>query len=234
MATRERTEIDTRWTWNLEDIYPGWDAWDEARAALSRGVDEYATLQGSLAGGADALLRAFQRSDTLGQVAYKVWYFVSLRYDEDQRDNSVNARKQQVQELLARWQQAASWFNPELLRIPLETVRGWMDALPDLAVYRFAIEDLYRQQEHVLDEQGEHLLSLASRLAGVPYDSYAALSTSDVTFPTVTLSDGSDVTVSYAQYRAIIATRRDQDDRRKAVEALYGTSAGALTTYATL
>jgi oligoendopeptidase F len=234
MATRERTAIEDRWKWNLADIYPDWEAWDAARAALGKGIDEYATLQGSLAAGADALLRAFQLSDTLGQIAYKVWYFVSLRYDEDQRDNAVNGRKQQVQELLARWQQAASWFNPELLRIPLETVRGWMDALPDLAVYRFAIEDLYRQQEHVLDEQGEHLLSLASRLAGLPYDSYAALSTSDVTFPTVTLTDGSDVTVSYAQYRAIIATRRVQDDRRAAFEALYGTYANALNTYATL
>lgn len=234
MATRERGQIEERWKWNLADIFPGWDQWDEAREALAKGVDEYATLQGTLATGPDALLRAFQLSDTLGQIAYKVWYFVSLRYDEDQRDNAVNARKQQVQELLARWQQAASWFNPELLRLPIDTARAWMDAHSDLAVYRFAIEDLYRQQEHVLDEQGEHLLSLASRLAGVPYDSYSALSTSDVRFPSVTLSDGSDVTVSYAQYRAIIATRRDQSDRRKAFEALYGTYEAALNTYATL
>ena len=103
MATRERGEIEERWKWNLADIYPGWEAWDAARAELGRGVDEYATLQGTLSQGADALLRAFQLSDTLGQIAYKVWYFVSLRYDEDQRDNAVNARKQQVQELLARW-----------------------------------------------------------------------------------------------------------------------------------
>ncbi|MDQ3170101.1 MAG: oligoendopeptidase F family protein, partial [Acidobacteriota bacterium] len=234
MATRTRDQIEDRWKWNLHDIFPNWEAWDAARAELAVGVDDYATLQGTLASGPDALLRAFQLSDALGQIAYKVWYFVSLRYDEDQRDNAVNARKQQVQELLARWQQAASWFNPELLRVPLETVRGWMDAHPDLAVYRFAIEDLYRQQEHVLDEQGEHLLSLASRLAGVPYESYAALSTSDVKFPTITLSDGEDVTVSYAQYRAIIATRREQDDRRKAFEALYGTYEASLNTYATL
>jgi oligoendopeptidase F len=234
MATRERTEIEEQWKWNLTDIFPDWDAWDGARATLSAGIDDYATLQGTLSNGASALLHAFQQSDTLGQIAYKVWYFVSLRYDEDQRDNTVNARRQQVQELLARWQQAASWFNPELLRVPLETVRTWMSASPELAVYRFAIEDLYRQQEHVLDEQGEHLLSLASRLAGVPYDSYAALSTSDVTYPTITLSDGESVTVSYAQYRAIIATRRNQDDRRKAFEGLYGTYATSLNTYATL
>ena len=40
-----------------------------------------------------------------------------------------------------------------------------MDREPALDVYRFAIENLYRQQEHVLDEAGERLMSLASRLA---------------------------------------------------------------------
>ena len=37
-----------------------------------------------------------------------------------------------------------------------------MAANDGLAVYRFAIERVYHQQEHVLDEKGEHLLSLAS------------------------------------------------------------------------
>ena len=43
-----------------------------------------------------------------------------------------------------------------------------MDAVEALRLYRFAIEDLYRQQEHVLDEAGERLMSLASRLSSAP------------------------------------------------------------------
>ena len=95
--------------------------------------------------------------DEMGALSYRVWYYASLQYDEDQRNNDINARRQQVQILFAKQQQASSWFNPELLAIPLETVRGWMDANTDLAVYRFAIESLFHEQEHVLDEQGERL-----------------------------------------------------------------------------
>jgi len=113
-------------------------------------------------------------AEELGQLAYRVWYFPSLQYDEDQRDNTINARRQRVQILFAKWKQAESWFSPELLRIPLDTVRGWMDASPALPVYRFAIENLYRQQEHVLDDAGERLMSLASRLASSPNDAYWA------------------------------------------------------------
>ena len=234
VRSRVRAEIPDSCKWNLNDIFDSWDAWQAAYTTLDQGIDRYAGLKGTLANGPDSLLKALRLSEELGQLAYKVWYFPSLLYDTDQRDNTVNAKRQQVQILFARWKQAESWFNPELLQIPLETVRGWMGANPDLAVYRFAIEDLYRQQEHVLDEAGEHLMSLSSRLAASPNESYWALSTADARFPSVTLSNGETVTVSYGQYRAILATRREQADREKAFTALHETYKTNLNTYATL
>jgi oligoendopeptidase F len=232
--SRKREDIGDRYKWNLTDIFPDWDAWDAGYKRLEAGIERYAGLKGTLAGGADRLLAAFRLSEELGQLAYRVWYFPSLRYDEDQRDNGVNAKRQQVQILFARWKQAESWFNPELLQIPLATVREWMNGSEPLRLYRFAIEDLYRQQEHVLDEAGERLMSLSSRLASSPNDSYWALSTADAKFQTVRLSTGEEVTVSYGQYRAILATRRDQSDRAAAFRALHETYQNSLNTYATL
>jgi oligoendopeptidase F len=232
--TRRRDDIPDRYKWNLDDIFTTWEEWKGAYDKLEAGIDRYAALKGTLSGGPDRLLEAFRLSEELGQLAYRVWYFPSLKYDEDQRDNTVNAQRQQVQILFARWKQAESWFNPELLQIPLETVRGWMDTSEPLRLYRFAIEDLYRQQEHVLDEAGERLMSLSSRLAAAPNEAYWALSTADAKFPTIRLSTGEDVTVSYGQYRAILATRREQADRAAAFEALHSVYQASLNTYATL
>src|SRR5687767_4295577 len=234
LRSRNRPEIPERFKWNVSDIFPDWGAWEAGYKALEAGVERYATLKGTLASGPAPLLEAFKLSEELGQLAYRVWYYPSLQYDEDQRDNTVNARRQQVQILFARWKQAESWFNPELLQIPLETVRQWMDRTEALSLYRFAIEDLYRQQEHVLDESGERLMSLASRLASAPNDAYWALSTADAKFPTITLSNGEAVTVSYGQYRAILATRREQSDRALAFEALHNSYQTSLNTYAAL
>lgn len=232
--SRNRAEIAPEFTWNLTDIFPNWEAWDVARKTLEQKIDDYAALKGVLAEGGHRLLSAFRLNDELGRLAYTVYFYPSLKYDEDQRDNAINARRQQVQALMARWQEATAWFNPELLGIPLATVRGWMDADPALAVYRFAIEEVYRLQEHVLDEAGERLLSLSSRLSGSPNDTYGALSTSDAKFPEVELSTGEKVTVSYGQYRAVLAMNRNQADRRTAFLGHYGTYAASLNTYASL
>ncbi len=232
--SRNRAEIAEQYKWNLDDIYPDWQTWEGAYRTLESGIERYSALKGTLASGPARLLEAYQISDELGQLAYRVWYYPSLQYDEDQRDNAVNAKRQQVQILFARLAQAQSWFNPELLQIPLDTVRGWIESTDALKLYRFAIEDLYRQQEHVLDEAGERLMSLSSRLSAAPNEAYWSLSTADAKFPTVTLSTGEEVTVSYGQYRAILATRHEQSDREKAFRALYGTYQSTVNTYATL
>ncbi len=232
--SRRREEIPERFKWNLADIFTAWADWDAAYRTIEAGIDRYAALKGTLASGPERLLEAFRLSEELEQLAYRVWYFPSLLYDQDQRDNVVNAKRQQVQILFARLQQASSWFSPELLKIPLDTVRAWMDRVEPLRLYRFAIENLYRQQEHVLDEAGEQLMSLSSRLASAPNDAYWALSTADAKFPTITLSNGEQVTVSYGQYRAILATRREQADREAAFTALHEIYQASINTYATL
>jgi len=229
-----RDAIPARYTWDLSAICADWNAWQQSYATLDAAITAFTKLQGTLASGADALLTAFAAMDEMGALSYRVWYYASLHYDEDQRNNEINARRQQVQILFARQQQAGSWFNPELLAIPLDTIRGWMDGNEALAVYRFAIESLFHEQEHVLDEKGERLLSYSGRFNSVPYDSYSALTTADMKFPSITLSTGEQVTLTYGQYRALLETNRRQDDRAAAYRAFHQVYADSQNTYASL
>jgi oligoendopeptidase F len=229
-----RAAVDPKYTWDLSAIFSDWPAWEAGFRDLDQGIAAFSQFEGTLAQGPARLLDSLRERDRIGQLSYRVWYYPNLQYDQDQRDNTINAKRQQVQLLLARWSQAESWYAPELLRIPLDTVRQWLAASSDLAIYRFYLEDLFRQQMHVLDESGERLLSLSSRLGTVPHDAYAALSTADAQFPTITLSSGESVQVSYGQYRKLLATCRSQLDRRKAYEALYDTYGMSLNTYAAL
>src|SRR5580704_9005046 len=159
-ALRDRADIPGRFKWNLTHIFTDWAAWQAAYDELDLKIGAFAALQGTFAGGPERLLAALRLRDEIGLLEYRVWYFATLWYDQDQRDNQINAKRQQVQILFAKAAQASAWFDPELLTIPLARVQEWMAQNRDLDVYRFALEDLYRQQEYVLDDKGEHLLSL--------------------------------------------------------------------------
>ncbi|MDA1183516.1 MAG: oligoendopeptidase F [Acidobacteria bacterium] len=229
-----RDAVPARYRWDLSAICRDWDDWSDAYRDLQSKIEAFAALRGTLALGVDHLLAAFRAMDAMGGLSYRVWYFASLHYDQDQRDNAIDAKRQEVQILFARQQQAGSWFNPELLAIPIETVREWIDANAELAVYRFAIESLFHEQEHVLDERGERLMSFAGRFNSVPHDSYAALTTADAKFPSITLEGGEQVTLSYGQYRVLLETNRRQEDRATAYRAFHRTYADNQNTYAAL
>ena len=105
-----REALDQKYTWDLTSIFRSWDEWEQAFSELDRGIEAYKKYEGTLAQGGEQLLRALVDRDALGQLSYKVWYYPSLQYDEDQRNNTINARRQRVQLLIAKWQQATSWF----------------------------------------------------------------------------------------------------------------------------
>ena len=229
-----RDAVPAKYRWDLSAICTSWEEWTALYQRLDAAIEAFKKFQGTLSAGASTLLASFRAMDEMGALAYRVWYYASLQYDEDQRNNDINARRQQVQILFARQQQASSWFNPELLSIPLETVRSWMDGDEGLAVYRFAIESLFHEQEHVLDEDGERLLSYSGRLNSVPYDSYSALTTADMKFPSITLTTGERLTLTYGQYRALLETSRSQEDRASAYRTFHQLYADNQNTYAAL
>ncbi|WP_043587438.1 oligoendopeptidase F, partial [Geminisphaera colitermitum] len=233
-ATRDRAQIGSDYKWDFSPIYPNWEVWEADVKKMEAQTGAFAGLKGTLKEGAEAVLRAHRLFDEIGMLQYRLFRYPQLQRDVDTRDQAVAGRLQRVQAVFARFGTATAWFTPELLTVPEETMRGWIDATPALGVYRFPILDTYRQQKHVLDERGEKLLSHAARFNDTPRSVYSELSTSDIQFPKVTFSDGREVTLSPAVYQATLATNRNQADRRLAFENYLATYAATKHTYAAI
>ena len=233
-TTRNRAEIDAAYKWDFSPIYADWTAWEAGMKTMEVKMDEFAALKGTLKDGPAALLKAYRLYDEIGIIQYRVYRYPSLQRDTDTRNQEIAGRLQRVQALFAKFGTATAWFNPELLAVPEATMRGWLDATPDLSPYRFTILDAYRQQQHVLDEKGEKLLSFATRFCETPQSVYSELSTSDIKFPSVTLSDGRSVTLSPGAYQSILATNYNQADRAKAFAAYLKTYEATKNTYAAI
>jgi oligoendopeptidase F len=233
-ATRNRADIPAQYRWDFSAIYPGWDAWEAGMKDLEAKMDAFAALKGSLAQGPAQLLKAYQTLDEIGIQQYRVFRYPQLQRDTDTRVQDVAGKFQRVTALFAKFGTITAWFTPELLRIPQATVEQWIRETPALAPYRFPILEDFRKQKHVLDEQGEKLLSFAARSNATPRSIYTELSTSDIKYPTVKLADGSEVVVSPGNYFRVLRTRYDQGDRAKAFEAHLGTYAATANTYAAI
>jgi oligoendopeptidase F len=233
-STRNRDEISAEFKWDFSAIYANWETWEAAMKAVEVKMDAYAARKGSLASGPQAVLEAYLASDEIGMESYKLYRYPQLQRDVDTRNQDIAGRFQRVGALFAKFGTATAWFTPELLAIPQSTMESWIAATPGLAPYAFSILDNYRQQTHVLDEKGERLLSLGSRFNQTPGAIFTELSTSDIKFPKITLSDGREVTVSPGPYQQILSTSYQQADRAAAFTAHLSTYSAQANTYAAI
>jgi oligoendopeptidase F len=179
-------------------------------------------------------LKANLLSDELGQLAYRVYQYPGLMQSQDTRDNSTQARLERVRLIFAAFRQATAWYTPELLEIPEDKMRDWIENLPGLEPYRFGIEETYRMQRHVLDEDGERLLAYATTLNANPSATYTMLADADVKFPTVTLSDGQVMVASHANYSQGLHSLRNQSDRQTLFEGHFSIYDEFPNTYAAI
>lgn len=232
--TRNRAEIPAQYKWDFTPIYPSWDAWDAGMKDMQAKMEAFAALKGTLAHGPSAVLKAYRAYDEIGMMQYKVYRYPGLQRDIDTRNQEVAGKFQRVGAVFAQFGTATAWFTPELLLIPQATMEKWIAETPDLEIYRFTILDRYRQQAHVLDEKGEKLLSFATRFSQTPGATFQELSTSDIKFPKVTLSDGKELTLSPGAYQQVLATNYNQADRAKTFDAYIKTYAATANTYAAI
>ncbi|MDO8544636.1 MAG: oligoendopeptidase F [Opitutaceae bacterium] len=232
--TRNRAEIPAQYKWDFTAIFPNWEAWDAAMKQMEAKMDAFAALKGTLKDGPAAVLKAYQAFDEIGMLQYKVYRYPQLQRDIDTRNQEIAGKFQRVGAIFAKFGTATAWFTPELLGIPQPMMEKWIAETPPLAPYRFTILDNYRQQEHVLDENGERLLSFATRFNQTPTHTFQELSTSDIKFPKVTLADGKDVTLTPGAYQAVLQTNYHQADRAKAFEAHLQTYAATAHSYAAI
>jgi oligoendopeptidase F len=230
---RDRASVPAEFKWDFSAIYPSWEAWEAGMKTLEQKMDAYAALKGSLKSPA-ALLAAYRAYDEIGKLQYLTYRYPQLQRDVDTRDASISGRFQRVGAMFAKFDAATSWFTPELLTIPEATMQEWLRREPALAPYRFPILESYRAQAHVLDEAGEKLLALAAPVGQSLGRSFQELSTSDVKFPTITLTDGRAVTLSPGAYGALIDSDRNQAHRATAAQAYAGAYGASINTYASL
>jgi len=228
---KERADIDAKYKWTLSDIYTNWEDWERDLVKLENLINEMGAMKGTLKAGPENLLKAFKLGDQLGMLIDSVYSYPGMTRDLDNRDNEMYAKVQKVLVQWSNYQQATAWMDPEILTIPWETMEKWLSR-KEFAPYRHGVEDLYRQQTHVLDEEGERLLSYFSQFGGNPNNVHNQLTTADIEFKTITLSDGEEVKVTPGAYYSIISSNRNQEDRKNAFLARNGVYAANENTYA--
>ncbi len=215
-----RKEINDIYKWKIEDLYPTKAAWQAAADKLKTQLQKFAGFKGCL-GDSAKLLAALQMQAKLSEEISKIYAYARLQLDADNTDPELQAMAGSAESLLAEFNNAVCFVEPEIIALPREFAEGCL-ADPAFSEFKFYLDNLLRLAPHVLPQAEEALLSQASLATSAPAAIFRSLVSADMEFPPITDSSGNTATVSEGNY-LLNMTSPDRTLRQNSFRTLMGT-----------
>jgi len=218
----KRSEIPAEQKWRLEDMYLTDAAWEEDLQKAKKLSEEVAAKKGTLGQSAKQLHETLTLQDELLQTVDQVYVYARMRRDEDNANSTYQGLTDRATALSTQSYGAISYIQPEILAIPTDTLKQWLEQDAELAHYRIMLDEITRFKPHTLSTEEEALLANMSEVASAPSKIYGMLNNADIKFPMITDENGEEVELTKGRYTHFMESQ-DRRVRKEAFEALYST-----------
>ena len=216
-AARERSEIDAKYKWNLEDLYPTVEAWNGAFSVLEAAIPRLEAFKGRLGESPASLLECLELNDSLNSLTHRLYVYANLKLDQDKRVGESQELADRIQALSAKVGAAGAYIDPELLTVDTARIHEFVNNNPKLQIYRFYVENLLRTQAHRLSDKEEELLAKAAPVTGSFINTFQIIDNGDISFGSIKDETGKEIQLTKGRYSTIM----QNPDRRMRRDAFY-------------
>jgi oligoendopeptidase F len=199
-STTPRSEVPEEYKWKTEHIYATNAEWYKDKEDVLRLSAKVEELSKDWTSSPKKMLEVFKLSDEIYQKFGKLYSYAGHNANVELSNPEYLKMRGEVQSAGVEVSVMFSFINDDLLKMPEETVKKYLKEEPGLSPYRFTIEQVLRSRPHILPIEQEKIISQTGLFASANENAASMLNNVDIPPPVVTLSDGKEVTLNYANY----------------------------------
>lgn len=219
---KKRKEADSNYKWAIEDLFPNDAEWKKEFDLTRELIPKISSYQGKLAESADRLLEFYKLQDEISLHLERVYVYAHQKYHEDTSESTYQGLSNQATNLSVQVNSAAAFAVPEILSIPEETLKEFLDTNTELKGYEFALQEIIRQKPHTLSTEMEELIADTGEMADAPGSIFSMFNNADLKFPEIDDENGEKVELTHGRYISFVESS-DRRIRKDAFQALYAT-----------
>lgn len=214
-ALPKRSDVPKEHTWDLEALFRTPKEWEKALAAVDADLPQLRACAGTLGRSARDLLTFARLYEEIAPRAHHVYVWAGLHSDVDTTDQKKLAAAGRAAGLYARFGEAVSFFQPELLAIDSAQLRSFMDEEPQLQRYEHFFDNIQRMRPHVRDAEIEQVLALGREALGAPERAHGSLADADLQFAPAVNAKGRKLPLGRGNYGSMQSST-DRELRKSA------------------
>ncbi|TME40977.1 MAG: oligoendopeptidase F [Chloroflexi bacterium] len=213
-----RAEVDKRFTWNRESVFPEPSGWEEAVQAILSRIPDLEEFKGHLGDSPDSLADWFEVSERARRLMAKVIVYGSMDYSVDVGDQAAAAKVDRARSVAAQLGAAAAFAVPEMLSIGLPKLREWVRSSPRLSHLGHYFDRLEKLETRIRSAEVEELLSQVTDPLATALSVHSVLANTDLKFAPAVGAGGQLHEVAQGTIAALL-TSADREVRRTAFES---------------
>lgn len=215
---KTRDEIDLKDTWDLKPLFSSPEEWEKA-FQKAKNLPSLEPFKGHLKDGIDTFVAACQVIYDTCRELEKLYTYAHLYHDVEITAVDAKSKYAQIQTLFQTFQDQRSWFEPEILSLPDDLLKKYLND-PKLGAFRFPTEVIVHLKPHILDAEGEAILAKSDEALSTTYKAYKALTDADIAFPDIKDSQGNTLPLSHGAYGMYLRSP-DRTLRKEAFTAFH-------------
>lgn len=219
--------------WDLTLIYKAKEDYIKDFNSLDNDVLKIEALKGKL-NTEEGLVEYKRVSKAFGLKLSKIFTYVSMAYDLNQKDNNAAMEVQKVFQKYNEFSVRMAFTSPEIISYGKELISNIVNNNEELKVLSYDMDKLFRSQSFYLDEKSEALMANYGNVVNSFSDLYDKLAVSDRNSVKVTISTGEELELSESNFQYYLGILNNQDDRRIVFEAIYNYYETHKNTFATI
>ena len=205
--------------WDLTHLFANADKWSEDFAWLQKTYPGIIEWKGRLGESAGTLAACLDFEKSLDLKIERLYHFASLQLAEDSANPDYLARMGQLQNLLTKISEVASFMSPEIQAIPDDKFAQFLED-PALMEWRIALKKIRRMKPHVLSEREERLLALGSACLDGYDETFSQLTDVDMKFGILVDEKGEEKPLTQSSFSSFLV-KRDHELRKRAFHQFY-------------
>lgn len=213
-----RSQVDRRFTWNAQAVFPDTVAWEQAADTIVSRLPDLAEFKGHLGDSPDTLADWFDASERLQRLLDKVRIYSTMEYSCDVADEGTAARIDRARSVQAQLGAASAFALPEMLEIGFPRLREWVATSPRVAHLGHYLDRLEKLARRIRSAEVEELLTQVSDPLATALSAHSVLANTDLQFAPAVGSSGDQHAVAQGTIGALL-THPDREVRRTAFES---------------
>jgi oligoendopeptidase F len=217
--TLTRADVPDSDKWDLSHLFSDASKWAEDFAWLQKTYSKIAEWKARLGESAATLAACLEFEKSLDLKIERLFHYASLQLAEDSANPDYLARMGQMQNLLTKISEAASFLGPEIQAIPDDKFAKFLED-PPLADWKIALRKIRRMKPHVLSEREERLMALGSAALDGYDETFSQLTDVDMKFGVLVDDKGEEKPLTQSSYGSFLV-KRDHALRKRAFHQFY-------------